>query len=119
MGKWYAYCPRGYIEMIEKRTEKYDEPYPIAHFYHGALLPFFREIPDNQKEEVRKLWYWDDTDNCFKEPHVGEEINGEIYLGVVRKEDFWQMLEDNFHLKEEYEQIKERLTMIEQKLGIN
>ena len=101
MGKQYAYCPRGFIESIEKRTadEKFkNDPYPINKFYHGSLLPFFKEIPEEQQGEVKLLWFWDETENRFLEPEIGQEVEGEIYIGTIPKERIYEILQENLRL---------------------
>lgn len=110
MGKQYAYCPNGYIEMIEKRTEDYEEEYPIQHFYHGSLLPYFKEIPEEQKEQVKLLWIWDEIENIFREPEFGEEIGGKIYIGLIPPERIYEVLQENLQLKTQCLDLENQLT---------
>lgn len=100
MIKHYAYCPNNIVLQIETRTAQYpDDPYPIQHFYAGGLLPFFKEIPIHQMGVVQKLWIWDESLNAFKEPKIGEEVGGEVYIGTIPKEQIWQLIQDNLTLQ--------------------
>lgn len=91
----YAYVQRGTVMLVERRTELpqwADDPYPIQHFYHVALLPYFKEIPADQKDLVRVGWLYDEEQG-FHEPQAFE-INpetGEMYLPkTIPAEDFYE-----------------------------
>ena len=101
MGKVYAYCPQGFVAFVERRTKGSSDPYPLNKYYHGSLLPFFKEVPESQENEVKQFWYYDETTGLFREPEVGEEVGGQIYIGLIPKEAFWTLQEENVRLSGE------------------
>ena len=102
MAKVYAYCPNGYVAFIERRTKDSTDPYPLNKYYHGSLLPFFKEVPEDQENTIKQFWFWDEQTNRFFEPEVGQEVgNGQIYIGLIPKEAFWTLQEENVRLSGE------------------
>ena len=119
MSKQYAYCPRGLVEMIEKRTADSifkDDDYPIKHFYHSEFLLFFKEIPEEQQDEIQLLWIWDETENRFIEPQIGQEVEGELYIGTIPKERIYEILQTGLQLQQENLNLVEANAAMEEQL---
>ena len=115
MANRYAYVQNGVVLDIEKRTENDTDTYPIAKYYHGALLPFFIEIQKGinspADREVSKGWLF--TENQFHEPQPFEinQETGDMYLPPnIPAETFWQVYQDNIRLQNENLQLNQSIT---------
>lgn len=98
----YAYIQENTVVLVERRTENYpDDPYPIKRFYHGAMLPFFKLVPDEIKDKIQPGWLYSD-DTGFYEPKAFD-VNpqtGKIYLpSNISLENLYEILSQNFEAR--------------------
>lgn len=101
MGKIYAYCPSNFVEFIERRTKDSTDLYPLKKYYHGSVIPFFKEIPEDQQTEVEPLWMYDEKTYRFIKPEPGQVVGNSVYLGTVTVKSYNEVLNELSTLQEE------------------
>lgn len=95
----YVYLQNNTVTMIETRLV--DVPYtdslqPLidAKLYNGALIPFFKSVPQEIEGKIRLGWVYTE-ESGFHEP-LPFEINpntGEMYLpSSIKAEDFYNLM---------------------------